>query len=47
MLKGTKLTMPQIGQGQPCVMTYINFIVLESLMLQMEFQGNQLGGSGG
>ena len=29
-----------IGQGQPRVMIYTNFVVLQTLMLHTKFQGN-------
>ena len=35
-----------IGQGQPRVMIYINFVVLHTLMLHAKFQGNWPSGSG-
>ena len=36
----------KIGQGQPRIIIYINFVVLESQMLHTKFQGNWLSGSG-
>ena len=37
----------KIGQGQPSVIIYINFIELESLMLHAKFQDRRTSGSGG
>ena len=39
-------TWHKIGQGQPGVMFYINFVVLQSMMLHTKFQGNWPNGSG-
>ena len=39
-------TWHKIGQGQPGVMIYINFVVLQSMMLHTKFQGNWPNGSG-
>ena len=36
----------KIGQGQPGVMIYTNFVVLHTLMLHAKFQGNWPSGSG-
>ena len=36
----------KIGQGQPRVMIYINFVALQTLMLHAKFQGNWPSGSG-
>ena len=36
----------KIGQGQPRVMIYINFVVLHTLMLHAKFQGHWPSGSG-
>ena len=38
---GTKIDHARkIGNGQPRVMIYINFVVLQTLMLHAKFQGN-------
>ena len=39
-------TKHKIGRGQPGVMFYINFVVLQSMMLHTKFQGNWPNGSG-
>ena len=36
----------QIGQGQPRVIIYINFVELESPMLHTKFQDHRTSGSG-
>ena len=36
----------KIGQGQPRVIIYINFVELESLMLHVKFQDHRTSGSG-
>ena len=36
----------KIGQGQPRVIIYINFVELESLMLHVKFQDHRISGSG-
>ena len=36
----------KIGQGQPRVIIYINFVELESLMLHAKFQDHKTSGSG-
>ena len=35
----------KIGQGQPRVTIYTNYVVLQTLMLHTKFQGNWPGGS--
>ena len=36
----------KIGQGQPWVIIYVNFVELESLMLHAKFQDHKASGSG-
>ena len=40
MPREPKLTLPKIGQGQPRVMIYTNYLILETLMQHIKFRGN-------
>ena len=42
----TNLTCCKIGQGQPRVTIYTNFVELESTMLHAKFQDHRISGSG-
>ena len=42
----TVSTKTRIGQGQPRVIIYINFVELESPMLHAKFQDHRTSGSG-
>ena len=43
--KGPNLTLRKTGQGQPMVVIWTNFVVLENPMLHTKFQGHRLFGS--
>ena len=46
MPKLPNLTLQKIGQGQPKVTIYTNFVEVESPMLHAKFQDNRTSGSG-